>query len=53
MKNFIAALLQRYKNLGIILKHFDGLAALGLRLYFMPVFWMAGTNKLDEFSRHD
>lgn len=50
MKNFIAALLQRYKNLGIILKHFDGLAALGLRLYLVPVFWMAGTNKLMNFQ---
>ena len=50
MKNFIATLLQRYKNLGIILKHFDGLAALGLRLYLVPVFWMAGTNKLMNFQ---
>ncbi|OTG98736.1 MULTISPECIES: DoxX family protein [Acinetobacter] len=50
MKNFIATLLQRYKNLGIILKHFDGLAALGLRLYLVPVFWMAGTNKLMHFQ---
>ncbi|OTG94029.1 AraC family transcriptional regulator [Acinetobacter sp. ANC 4654] len=50
MKNLIAALLQRYKNLGIILKHFDGLAALGLRLYLVPVFWMAGTNKLMNFQ---
>lgn len=50
MKNFIATLLQRYKNLGIILKHFDGLASLGLRLYLVPVFWMAGTNKLMHFQ---
>ncbi|MGB8483612.1 MAG: DoxX family protein [Acinetobacter bohemicus] len=50
MKNFIYSLLQRYKNLGIILRHCDGLAALGLRLYLVPIFWMAGTNKLMHFQ---
>lgn len=50
MKNFIYSLLQRYKNLGIILRHYDGLAALGLRLYLVPIFWMAGTNKLMHFQ---
>jgi putative oxidoreductase len=29
------------------LKYLDGLALLALRLYLVPVFWMAGTNKLD------
>jgi putative oxidoreductase len=28
------------------LRNFDGLAALGLRLYLVPVFWMAGTQKI-------
>lgn len=28
------------------LRHFDGLAPLALRLYLVPVFWMAGTQKL-------
>jgi uncharacterized membrane protein YphA (DoxX/SURF4 family) len=50
MKNFIYSLLQWYKNLGIILRHCDGLAALGLRLYLVPIFWMAGTNKLMHFQ---
>lgn len=29
------------------LKHFDGIPALALRLYLAPVFWMAGTSKID------
>ena len=29
------------------LKYLDGLALLALRLYLVPVFWMAGTNKLN------
>lgn len=28
------------------LQHLDGLAPLALRLYLVPVFWMAGTNKI-------
>jgi len=28
------------------LRHADGLASLALRLYLVPVFWMAGTQKL-------
>lgn len=28
------------------LQHFDGLAPLALRLYLVPVFWMAGTQKI-------
>jgi putative oxidoreductase len=28
------------------LKHLDGLAPLALRLYLVPIFWMAGTTKL-------
>jgi putative oxidoreductase len=28
------------------LQHLDGLAALALRLYLVPVFWMAGTQKI-------
>lgn len=30
--------------------HIDGLPALGLRLYLVPVMWMAGSNKLNHFS---
>lgn len=29
------------------LKHLDGLPSLLIRLYLVPVFWMAGTNKID------
>jgi len=32
--------------LGRRLRHADGLAPLALRLYLVPVFWMAGTQKL-------
>lgn len=28
------------------LRHLDGLASLALRLYLVPVFWMAGTTKI-------
>ena len=28
------------------LRHLDGLASLAIRLYLVPVFWMAGTQKL-------
>jgi len=32
------------------LRHADGLPALALRLYLVPVFWMAGTQKLLHFQ---
>lgn len=32
------------------LQHLDGLPALALRLYLVPVFWMAGTQKLLHFQ---
>ncbi len=32
------------------LRHVDGLPALVLRLYLVPVFWMAGMQKLTHFS---
>lgn len=32
------------------LKHVDGLPALGLRLYLVPVFWMAGMQKYASFD---
>jgi len=31
-------------------KSFDFLAPLALRLYLVPIFWMAGTHKLEGFS---
>lgn len=50
----IKALLQRtdemlHHYLGI-LRHFDGLPALGLRLYLVPVLWMAGMQKYASFD---
>lgn len=33
-----------------VLRHFDGLPALGLRLYLVPVFWMAGMQKYASFD---
>lgn len=32
------------------LRHIDGLAPLALRLFLVPVFWMAGTHKLADFD---
>ncbi len=32
------------------LQKFDGLGPLALRLYLVPVFWVAGTNKLSGFD---
>lgn len=40
-------MLQHYLS---ILRHFDGLPALGLRLYLVPVFWMAGMQKYAAFD---
>lgn len=44
------ALVQRYyiihNAIFSRLKYFDGLAPLALRLYLVPVFWMAGTQKI-------
>lgn len=50
MKNIIYALSQYYQNAATALQHFDGIAALALRLYLVPVFWMAGSNKLMHFQ---
>ncbi|EOQ74054.1 HvfX family Cu-binding RiPP maturation protein [Acinetobacter lactucae] len=50
MKNFIYGLSQFYQKLGKTLQHVDGIAALALRLYLVPIFWMAGTNKLTHFN---
>lgn len=50
MKNFIYSLAQQYQNVCNVLKHGDGIAALALRCYLVPIFWMAGTNKLMHFQ---
>ncbi|ENX34176.1 hypothetical protein F889_02840 [Acinetobacter colistiniresistens] len=50
MKNIIYSLTQHYQNMCTVLKHADGIAALVLRCYLVPIFWMAGTNKLMHFQ---
>ena len=50
MNNFIFALSNGYKKFRSTIDHFDGIAALALRLYLVPIFWMAGTNKLMHFQ---
>lgn len=32
------------------LRHIDGIPALAIRLFLVPIFWMAGSNKLANFS---
>ena len=45
--NAIAGLYYNIHNLIFPrLQHLDGLAPLALRLYLVPVFWMAGTQKI-------
>ncbi len=50
MKYLINSVLQRYQNFLQHFKHLDGMAALALRIYLVPIFWMAGQNKLMHFS---
>ncbi|MCH7387186.1 DoxX family protein [Acinetobacter modestus] len=50
MKKFIYSLTQHYQKISHCIKHFDGIAALALRLYLVPIFWMAGSNKLMHFQ---
>lgn len=33
-----------------LFKHFDFLSLLAIRLYLVPIFWMAGTKKLDNID---
>lgn len=44
------ALLNRFQNLLDGTRSVDFLAPLALRLYLVPVFWMAGTNKLNDID---
>ncbi len=47
----LISLYYRIQNLTIDkLKVLDGLGPLALRLFLFPVFWMAGTNKLNSFD---
>ncbi|WP_151803019.1 HvfX family Cu-binding RiPP maturation protein [Acinetobacter guillouiae] len=51
MNNFIYALSKKYQIFCSLIKYSDGIAALTLRLYLVPIFWMAGTNKLVHFQQ--
>lgn len=50
MKKIIYSFAQHYQKICTVIKHFDGIAALALRLFLVPIFWMAGTNKLMHFQ---
>ncbi len=50
MVDFFSYLYRIQNKLGNSLSHFDGLPALGLRLYLVPVFWMAGSSKMASFA---
>lgn len=41
---------QLHSQLGAICRPFDGLPALALRLYLVPIFWMAGMSKYNHFG---
>ncbi|MBB3169616.1 DoxX family protein [Simiduia aestuariiviva] len=46
----IAQLQQGYHCAGRLLTPLEGIPALLLRLYLVPIFWMAGTNKFNHFD---
>lgn len=49
-KPLLASIVHLYDRLLSRLAHLDGLAPLALRLFLIPVFWMAGTQKLANFE---
>jgi uncharacterized membrane protein YphA (DoxX/SURF4 family) len=50
MVDFLRYIYRAQTKLGTSLSHIDGLPALGLRLYLVPVFWMAGNSKMASFA---
>lgn len=50
IRTFLDMLSQLQQRTGQLAQPFDGLPALALRLYLVPVFWMAGSHKLADFS---
>ena len=50
MVDFLSYLSRAQNKLGNSLSSLDGLPALGLRLYLVPVFWMAGSSKMASFA---
>jgi putative oxidoreductase len=47
MESLLTLYYQFKQQLYQIVKHVDGIPALALRIYLMPIFWMAGTKKID------
>tara|TARA_R110000772_G_scaffold60576_2_gene136784 strand:+ start:21670 stop:22287 length:618 start_codon:yes stop_codon:yes gene_type:complete len=50
MIDFFRYIHRTHNKIGATLAHLDGIPALGLRLYLVPVFWMAGSSKMANFS---
>lgn len=50
MNTLTASACRFYCKLTATAKHFDGLPALALRLFLIPVFWMAGMSKYNSFE---
>lgn len=50
MKYLINSVLHWYQQSLQYFRHLDGIAALALRIYLVPIFWMAGQNKLMHFN---
>ena len=47
---FFTTVIARYHQFIGVLQHADGIPALALRWFLVPIFWMAGSNKLANFS---
>jgi putative oxidoreductase len=47
MESLLTLYYQFKQQLYQIVKHVDGIPALALRIYLVPIFWMAGTKKID------
>ncbi|MFT6310412.1 MAG: putative membrane protein YphA (DoxX/SURF4 family) [Porticoccus sp.] len=50
MQALAALYYQTHHKLFNSLRHLDGLPALALRLYLVPIFWMAGNQKLNNID---
>ncbi|MEX1670126.1 DoxX family protein [Zhongshania guokunii] len=50
MVDFLSYLYRSQYYITRVFRPVDGLPALGLRLYLVPVFWMAGSSKMASFS---
>lgn len=47
MESLLTLYYQFKQQLYQVVKHIDGIPALALRFYLVPIFWMAGTKKID------